>query len=422
MGFIANKEGDHAAAERFLEQALQADPNYDEAMLELASVKMAEKKLGEALPLLRQCTKLSPKPSQAYYKLATAERALHQTEAAERDLKIFETLAKEPAQGPYPFQHFVESFEQRRQLPAEDRIRLEIAELLRAHNRNPGQPSNLYLLAEDYLKLGQQEEAKKWVAELDKLSKGDVRTALGLGVLLVRYRMYPEAIQHFQTAVAADPGSDDAKFDLADSYFQLRDYQSALGILQQASPSAQQDDTTLALLADIYAHLGRTGEAIKIFGAAVQKNPENERYCLSLAMTHLRAGNSSAAEETLLKGLNRLPNSGELCWGMGILSALKGEAEIAEKFLRKSVDLAPEWLGGYSALGLLYFQTGQVAQAREVVDRFAKLFPDSGLNITHIQQALAAAQDSPEQEKQGLSPEARQQLLQLALALADRIP
>jgi len=422
LGYIENKLGNHAAAEKFLTLALESNPSYDEAMFELASVKMSQKKHAEALPLLRRCAKLTSKPAPVYYKLATAERALRLTEAAERDFKIFETLSKEPSPGPYPFQRVIETFDQRSQLSNQERIRLELEQLLHMASRNPGHPSTLYLLAETYLKLGQRDEAKKWIVELNRLSKGDVRTAVGIGVLLAQYRMYPEAIEHFQMAVAADPSSDEARYDLANAHFHVRDYQRALEVIQEATPSAEQDDATLALLADTYAHLGRTEEATKIFEAAIQRNPENEQCYLLLALTHLRAGNRRAAEKTLYQGLNRVPNSGKLCWGMGVHAAVDGKNELAEEFLRRAVDLMPEWQGGYSALGLFYYQTGQIAKAREMVERFARLFPNSGLNVTRLQQALAVVQNSPDRRDQTLSEEARRQFLQLALAQADQSP
>src|SRR5207245_11763235 len=87
--------------------------------------------------------------------------------------------------------------------------------------------------------------ARKVIQQLDQLSGGDARTLLGAGVLLARHRMYAEAIQHFQAALGADPGSDDARYNLAATYFQLHDYARALEMLQQVSAQAQNDDAYL---------------------------------------------------------------------------------------------------------------------------------------------------------------------------------
>lgn len=421
LGYMEHKQGNYLGAEKLLEQALRASPDYDDALYEMAGVKLAQKKYREAIPLLRRCTKVNSKQEQAYYKLATAERALHQTEAAERDMKIFETLAKDPAPAPYPFQHLFDSIRQRVALPAESRAEIELEELQREVERHPNQPRNLYLLAEAYLKLNRTEEALKTVAQLDQVSGGDARTRLGAGVLLARFRIYTEAVRHFQSALAADPTSDDAQYNLANAYFQLHDFAQAREAIRQVSPQAQNDDAYLALLGDIDVHLGRTEEAARLFEKAIERNPDNDQYCLSLALTLLRAGNAGAAAQALRRGLGRTPDSGRILWGLGIQAVMEGKNAQAEEFFKRAVDLMPEWQSSYSVLGMFYYQTGQVGKAQETLERYMKIFPKGGLDVNRVRQVLAATPANPASTKPAaLSPEARLQFLQLALALADQ--
>jgi tetratricopeptide (TPR) repeat protein len=335
-------------------------------------------------------------------------------------MRIFETLARDPKPGPYPFQHLFDYLSQRSALPQKSQTELDLSDLQQEVKRHSENPRNLYLLAEAYLKLGQTDEARKAVNQLDQLSGGDARTMLGVGVLLARHQLYPEAIQHFQAALAADPLSDDARYNLATTYFQMRDYRHALEMLQKVSPQAQ-DAAYLSLLGDTDTHLGRTAEAIHIFEQATQANPDNDLNYLSLALAELGARDAGAAHQALDRGLARIPDSGRILWGMGVLSVFEGDNTKAEACFKRAVDLLPEWQGGYSALGTFYYQTGQVEKARETLARYEKLFPHGLLNVSRIQETLEAAAQKP-QSPQPLSSQARLQFLGIALALADETP
>ena len=420
MGYIEERQGNHAAAETFFQQALKSNPDYSEALLELANLRIAGTKFDEAAVLLRRYVKVSRDPSSGYYKLAMVERNLHQTEAAQRDLRVFQTLSKNASTGPYPYQHLFDYLDNRANLSAHERTQLDLTLLSEQIQKHPDQPQDLYLLAETYLKLGQTEEARKTIALLDQLSASDYRTQTGVGVLLARYRLYDEAIQHFQSALRANPDSDDVKFDLADAYFRKGLYSQALETAQQVSVAGQQDDTNLALLGDIQAHLGNTPRATEIYRDAIRRNPDNDQYYLSLTLVQLRSNDVRGATETLQQGLARIPGSGKILWGLGLISVLEGNTPQAAQRLERAVELLPEWAGSYSTLGVFYYQTGQIEKAREVLNRFKGSNAAGGLDVNRIEEALAHAPAQSPSANAPMPLVARQQLLQLALSLAER--
>lgn len=416
LGYIAGRQGNQAKAEEYFRLALKANPNFSDALLELANLRTNDKRYAEAADLLRRYVKVSRDPASGYYKLAMVERSLKQFDAAQRDLSVFQTLSKNTSLGPYPYQHLFDYLDNRASLSAWQKTQLDLTELQEQIKKHPGQPQDLYLLAEANLKLGKIDEAQSAIAQLDQLSGEDFRTQAGIGVLLAGYRQYDDAIRHFQLAAKANPDSDDVKFDLADAFLRKGQYQPALEAALSVSTGGQKDDAYLSLLGDIYSHLGDFAKATQIFEDAIRRNPDNDQYYLSLSLTELRAGNLSAAETTLKKGLARVPSSGKILWGLGVISALHGDADQASANLQRAVDLLPEWPGSYSVLGVLYYQTGQYSKAREVLDRF-KGSRSSGLDTGRIEQALANA---PADSQQPLSAAGRQQFLQIALTLADR--
>ncbi len=419
IGFIEERQGNYARAEELFQQALRSTPDFPEALVELANLRAKDKKYAEAVDLLRRFVKVARDPADGYYKLAMAERNLHQTAAAQRDLSVFQTLSKNAAAGPYPYQHLFDYLDNRSKLSAQERTQMDVAELNEQIKKHPGRPQDLYLLAETYLKLGQTADARATIVQLDQNSADDYRMQAGIGVLLARFRLFDDAIQHFQAALRGNPDSDDVKFDLADAYFRKGRFADALATAQTVSPSGQQDDAYLSLLGDIEAHVGDTIKAAEIFRSAITRNPDNDQYYLSLALVQLRGNEPAGAEQTLQKGLARIPGSGKLVWGQGLISILRGNRAQAAERLERAVELLPEWVGSYSTLGVFYYQTGQIEKAREVLNRF-KGSNAGGLDVGRIEETLAKTPVNPSAAGQPIPMVARQQLLQMALMIADR--
>jgi len=115
-----------------------------------------------------------------------------------------------------------------------------------------------------------------------------------------------------------------------------------------------------------------------------------------------------------------VPSSGKILWGLGLVSALHGNSDLASERLERAVDLLPEWPGGYSTLGVFYYQTGQYDKAREVFSRFKGSNSTGGFDTSRIEQALANAPKTSASGPRPLPAAARQQFLQIALSLADR--
>jgi len=420
LGYIAERQGHAAAAEAYFLKVLRLDPKSPNALEELAGLRMDANRPVEAEALLKRYVEVSRDPATGYYKLAMVERKLHQPAAAERDLALFQSSSAHARPVTYDYENLFDYLENRSTLSPGAQNEKDLAILLDQRRKHPDQPEVVYLLAQTYLRSGDIDEARSMIGQLDAMRAGDYRTLAGAGVLLARYHLYDDAVRQFQAALAQSPDSDDVKFDLADAWFRKGDDHRALDAAQQVSAKGQNDESYLALLADIEAHLGRASQAEETYRQAISRSPDNDQNYLSLALVQLREGDTAEARETLLHGQARIPASGKILWGLGVDAVMVGNDSEAEKEFERALDLLPEWPGSYSLLGVFYFETGEVARAREVLDRFKNSSAAGGLDVNRIEQTLASAPAGQGGDKSPLPAVKRAQILQIATALVDQ--
>jgi tetratricopeptide (TPR) repeat protein len=420
LGYIARQKGDTAAAAAIFTKILQSNPDYPYALLELANIEIERTHFSEAERLLSKYVRVSNTPATGYYKLAMVEERLHDHVAAQHDLAQFQSFSRNSTPAGHPYDNLFAYIDNRSKLAPEARQQQDLAALTEQLKAHPGQREVLYALTEEYLKEGKVDEAKGTIAELDKDYPDDSRSLTDAGVLLARYGWYSEALQQLLEAERLNPSADDINYDLADAYFRKGSYHDALDAARRVSNKGQQDDAVLALLGDIYAHLGDAERAEDLFQRAIKQNPDNDQDYLSLALLNLRQNNLLAAKQLLQQGQTRVPGSGKIIWGLGLVAAMEGETAQASSLFERAVDILPEWPGAYSTLGVFYYETGQIAKAREVLDRFKDSGTRGGLDVNRIEETLARAPMGTSTGDQPLSSAKRAQLLQIALFLADK--
>jgi Flp pilus assembly protein TadD len=135
----------------------------------------------------------------------------------------------------------------------------------------------------------------------------------------------------------------------------------------------------------------------------------------------LHAGDTGDAYMTLQRGLARVPDSGILHWGAGVTSVVQGDARRGETYLKKAVELAPRE-SAFMTLGVFYYETGRINEAREVLRRCSEMFPKGSVDVAGIGATLDAASVTRTSAAQvaELPPHARQEFYQIALQLAEQ--
>ena len=96
LAMVLTQQKDLKAAEDALKKSIGCDPGYVDAHLELGGLLNAEKRFGEAEPILDQGVRQSPASWQFYYQIGVAEYGLKHYETAEQQFTKAASLTPDP--------------------------------------------------------------------------------------------------------------------------------------------------------------------------------------------------------------------------------------------------------------------------------------------------------------------------------------
>ena len=74
LGYIDERQGNSSTAEGIFRKVLRSDPNFSDALLELANLRIEANQLPAAEELLKRYIQVNRNPAPGYYKLAVVER------------------------------------------------------------------------------------------------------------------------------------------------------------------------------------------------------------------------------------------------------------------------------------------------------------------------------------------------------------
>jgi tetratricopeptide (TPR) repeat protein len=93
---------------------------------------------------------------------------------------------------------------------------------------------------------------------VDLVAEPEITGSAGPTLVKVgRFHIYGDGIRYFEAALKISPSSEDAKYNLAEAYFQTGNNDDALKSLLEVSLDGQKEGAYLGLLGDVYARLNR---------------------------------------------------------------------------------------------------------------------------------------------------------------------
>jgi tetratricopeptide (TPR) repeat protein len=224
--------------------------------------------------------------------------------------------------------------------------------------------------------------------------------------------MHPEALREY---AKVDPRIARGAIGRALSLAALEEYDSAIGILEQAATYAPRDPSVAETLGKIYLDAQRFEDATETYSALVQGNPVNPEYLFLRGKSQLRYGRQLAAEgdtdATVLiaqalksfdKAIDYRDVHAESYYERGAAYFALGSIEDALDDFRKAVEQDSSSANYKAQLGFAEYANGQQFASRPEPDK-AKVTEHFRNAITALDGFLAAKPvDDPENYRKTL--------------------
>jgi tetratricopeptide (TPR) repeat protein len=319
-------------AERSLNDAVNLEPRFDQAVLLLSELKIRKGNSAAAVDLLVPLTKERPQIAQAQYLLASAYLAQQKSDqAAAVYRQMTELFPKDP------------------------------------------QPS--FLLGNALLRQGQQAEARKAFEKSHEISPDYLPAVERLMDLDIATQQYAPAMNRVQKLIDKDPKLAQPWALRAKIYLAQRDFMHAEPDLLKAIDLDPKLEPAYELLAQLYVASNRSEEAIAKLTAFVEQN-KTVPALMQLAMINEQLKHFDAARDAYEKLLTVAPN---FPLALNNLAVLYSE-HLGE--LDKAYDLAKRAKAAMNephiadTLGWIFFKKGDYSNALPLLQEGAGKLPD----------------------------------------------
>jgi choline-sulfatase len=209
-----------------------------------------------------------------------------------------------------------------------------------------------------------------------------VRRRPGMPLVLVQLSLLQResgdlegALRSAQQALAASPDDAQAAATLASHLNDAGRFKEAADLLE---PYASRPDPSIDVLMTrgaALASLGRGAEALSAFQKVREVLPDNAMALVNIGTVHLGAREYAPARAALDAALALNPDLARAHNALGVIEAETGRPDAAIQRWQETVRLDPRDFDALFNLGLLLRKQGRGAEARAVLERFARQAP-----------------------------------------------
>ena len=231
-------------------------------------------------------------------------------------------------------------------------------------------------LAGAEISAGKATEARRVIADLARAGELAPKSREILGLLWLENGEPQSAVD----LVRGDPGLAEQFYKLgyerAETEFDAGRYQNARKILEAIRDLRSPDAAFHDLLGSVYYAIDDPKKASQEFQEAVRLEPADPEHYFKLGMVFLKHRTAEPAIYVYETALKSRPDVPKLWFGLGLSHYLASRLSEAEQALRKSLALDPQYEAAYVVLGDLLEQSNRTADALDVFRKAIEIRPD----------------------------------------------
>jgi tetratricopeptide (TPR) repeat protein/glycosyltransferase involved in cell wall biosynthesis len=328
-------QGNPAAAQTHLEQAVKHNPAYIDAWLKLGNVQFMQQNYAAAIATYQQVTSRQPNHVEAFYYAGLAHRQLGQNNEAIASYQTALNLASD---------------------------RADIWTAL----------GNIYFATQNY------DQAAHSYQQAITADPKYAHAFNGLGGVFGQQGNAAAAAENFRQVINIDPQHLDALTNLGMALFRQEQYSEALGYFQGAEKISPQKAPLQRRIGLIFYKQNQLDAAISQYQKAIAIDANFTDAYISLGIALAADGQPAAAIAAYQKAIEFAPNHVEANYNLGVVLAQQNQLAEAVMVYCRAIAANPNYTEAYNGLGATLLQQGNLDGAINAYQKALALEPEHG--------------------------------------------
>jgi tetratricopeptide (TPR) repeat protein len=278
-------------------------------------------------------------------------------------------------------------------------LKIAIEDLREVLKQEPNSRTGLFFMAEANFRLGQIDQARAFVGDLERnypdylpaklmqvqvnLAAGDAKAALQMAAQLLDRLMKatpdrdtsPQMLAEIRTNTLIAHGT---------AALQLRDTKTARADFLAAHDAAPGSADIYVNLASVALAENKVDEAITFYNNALQIDGANFNSLRGLISIYANQNRLDQAHARVDQAITSQPNNASLHFLKGQVYGYERNAQAAEAEFRRTLEIDGNYLAAYSALGAMFVNTNQQDRAIAEYQKIVERRPDNASAYTLI--------------------------------------